>query len=153
MMKYFERGEVWTEHGCLWSIPTNNEYPVQPWYLFPNAPWFPEDWPPENYTNANFIKFVLNYFDKNSKIYNNVYNIIDYRLSFMSKLSNFFTFAKSDIEQTIETNDWIEFIRCLQKYNLKSNDECVQLFTELLNIMKPTANQDVYENCNKIRII
>lgn len=150
MINFFEKMEYCTEHGCYWSIPSNNQYPVQPWYQFPNAPWFPKDWPPENYTNSDFINFVLKYFDKNSETYKKVLRIIDYRILIMPKLSIFLTFAKSDIEQEIETNDWIGLINCLQKYNIKNNEECNQLFTQLINIIKSSANKSVYEKCKKI---
>jgi predicted acetyltransferase len=149
MMDFFEKGEYWTEHGCYWSIPSNNEYPVMPWYRFPNAPWFPNIWPPENYTNGDFIDFVMKYFDKNSEIYNKALKIIDYRISIMSNISTFLTFAKSDIEQEIEINDWIGLINCLQKYNLRTTSECNQLLTQLISAIETNANKSVYENCKK----
>jgi hypothetical protein len=40
-------------------------------------------------------------------------------------------------------------IKCLQKYNIKSNEECKQLFTQLINTFKSSANQRVYENSKK----
>lgn len=150
MLKYLEHGDFWNENGCLWSIPSNNEYPVQPWYLYPNAPWFPEDWPPQNYTNSDFILFVLKYAKKESKIYDTVLQIIEYRISIMHKLSEFLTFAKSDSEQSIEINDWVKLIQCLKDYNLRSLEECEDLSTKLFTMVKVGANETVYKNCIKI---
>lgn len=152
ILRYLEQGDCYSEQGCLWSIPSNNQYPANPWYLYPNAPWFPADWPPQNYTNSDFISFVLKYANKNSKIYKDVFAIIVNRLSRMDKLSEFFTFAKSDIEQDIEAKDWIQLIACLQEYQIKTQEECDVLYEKLMKLLEAGANESVYEACKRKRL-
>ena len=150
MLKYLEQGDFWNEKGCLWSIPSNNQYPVQPWYLYPNAPWFPKDWPPQNYTNGDFVQFVMKYAKKESKLYKGALQIIEYRLSIMDTLAEFLSFVKSDIEQGIEIHDWIKLIKCLQENKLKSEEECKELFTKLDAIIKKNAMDGVYQSSKKL---
>ncbi|KAB1439683.1 hypothetical protein [Candidatus Galacturonibacter soehngenii] len=150
MLKYLEQGDFWNEKGCLWSIPSNNQYPVQPWYLYPNAPWFPKDWPPQNYTNGDFVQFVMKYAKKESKLYKGALQIIEYRLSIMDTLAEFLSFVKSDIEQGIEIHDWIKLIKCLQENKLKSEEECEELFTKLDAIIKKNAMDGVYQSSKKL---
>lgn len=88
IIRYYENCEYVTELGSCWSIPTNNHYPCQPWYFYPNASEFPTDWPPENYGNHYVIEFAFKCCDKSSVFYQKILKMIGYRLSIMPKFSD-----------------------------------------------------------------
>lgn len=144
IMKYVEETEYFTEHGWCWSIPSNNKYPCQPWYEYPNAPWFPKDWPPENYINGGFIAFVLKYFEKGNKIYQKTLHLIDYRISLMEKYREFCSFTGEWNQESIEANDWADLLDALEEYQIKSQEECRLLKEKFLKIVKESAISEVY---------
>ncbi|HWT76333.1 MAG TPA: hypothetical protein VN258_16675 [Mobilitalea sp.] len=151
MTRYIENCEYCTDKGCFWSIPSNNQYPCQPFYLYPHAPWHPADWSAECYTNGSYVDFALTYFDKGSPMYDKIQSVIDYRISIMSQYKEFCSFTY-DIEQEIEANDWLEFILSLEKHGIKSKKECEELQNNLLDIIREYAKPSVYKTVtNRIK--
>ena len=150
MIKYMENCEYCTDKGCFWSIPSNNHYPCQPYYLYPTAPWHAKDWPAENYVNNSYVEFVLKYFDKNSPMYHKILQVIEYRISFLPRLKEFYGFT-GEIEQGMESYDWLTLIRTIRQYGIKSYEECEILEKELLELTKTYANPSVYEELLKNR--
>lgn len=143
IIRYLENSEYFTEHGWYWSIPSNNDYPCQPWYYFPNAPWFPNDWPVENYVNGNLIAFILKYFDKNHELYQKALRVIDYRLPLMEKFADFCSFTNEWNQESIEANDWVTLIEALAEYQIKSCEECHRLATRFMEIVDTFAIPEV----------
>lgn len=143
IIKYIENTEYFTEHGWYWSIPSNNKYPCQPWYNFPNAPWFPKDWPAENYINGGFISFVLKYFDKEHEIYQKTLRVIEYRISLMERFAEFCTFTGEWNQESIEANDWAELLESIEEYHIKGKEECCILKSKFMNIVNESAIQEV----------
>lgn len=139
IMKYMEETEYFTEHGWYWSIPSNNTYPCQPWYEFPNAPWFPKDWPAENYVNGGLISFVLKYFDKEHEIYKKTLKVIEYRISLMEKYADFCTFTGEWNQESIEANDWVDLFDAIEKYHIKTQEECQCLKIRFMDIVNESA--------------
>lgn len=149
MIRYFENCEYCTDKGCFWSIPSNNHYPCEQYYLYPTAPWHAKGWPAENYINGKYVNFVLRYFEKDSLMYQKILKVIDYRIQFMVRLKEFYSFT-NDIEQWMETEDWIRLIRTLKEYGMRSCEECELLEEQLLNLVKSYAKPSTYENALKL---
>ncbi len=143
IMKFIENTDYFTEHGWYWSIPSNNNYPCEPYYQYPNAPWFPCDWPPENYIHSAMFGFVLKYFDKEHEIYKKTLRVIEYRVSQMHKYANFCAITNECIQETLEANDWVGLIEVIDEYKLKSTDECQRLAAEFLKIVDVSALESV----------
>ncbi len=143
IIKFIKNAEYFTEHGWYWSIPSNNNYPCEPYYQFPNAPWFPSDWPAENYINSAMFGFVLKYFDKEHEIYKKTLRAIEYRLTLMRKYKDFCSFADEWNQQSIEANDWVSMIELLEDYKLKSAEECSRLKSEFMEIVNSYAIEPV----------
>jgi hypothetical protein len=149
IIRFIEHSEYFTEHGWYWSIPSNNNYPCQPWYLFPNAPWFPKDWPAENYVCGDLFRFVLKYFDKEHEIYQKTLRAIEYRLSHMEKFSEFCAFTNEWNQEDIEANDWVSLIEALEESGIKSADECHRLASEFLKIVDEAALPEIRTQIRK----
>lgn len=149
MIRYFENCEYCTDKGCFWSIPSNNHYPCEQYYLYPTAPWHAKGWPAENYINGKYVNFVLRYFEKDSLMYQKILKVIDYRIQFMVRLKEFYSFT-NDIEQWMETEDWIRLIRTLKEYGMRSCEECELLEEQLLNLVQSYAKPSTYENALKL---
>lgn len=143
IMKYIENTEYFTEHGWYWSIPSNREYPCQPWYEFPNAPWFPKDWPPENYVNGSLIAFILKYFDKEHEIYQKALRVIDYRISLMETYREFCSFTGEWNQESIEANDWVTLLEAMEEYGIRSSEECGRLKKRFMKIVDAAAIPEV----------
>lgn len=149
IINYIANCAYFTDHGWYWSIPSNNHYPCQPWYYFPNAPWFPPDWPPENFCNGANFALALKYLDKNHAVTIKTLQVIEYRLPLMKKFGEFCSFAKSKFEQAIEAEDWMVLIGLLREYGLRSAAECDHLLAEFMEIVRASANAGVYEQIRK----
>ena len=145
MINYMSQCEYCTEQGCYWSIPSNNKYPSQAYFLFPHAPWHPEDWPAEGYVNGKYVDFVLTYYTEDSPMYQKIRKVIDYRISNLQKYQEFCSFT-CDMEQEIETNDWLNLFEALEKHQIMSRDECDILQNQLLAMTKEYAQPSVYES-------
>lgn len=148
MIQYIEKCDYCTEKGCYWSIPSNNQYPSQSYFLYPHAPWHPDDWPAEGYINGKYVDFVLAYFDQDTQMYQKIRKVITYRITFMDRLSEFCSFT-SEIEQNIEAEDWLRFIGALERHGAKSKAECSELKDKLKRILKQYGNQNVYHYIEK----
>lgn len=148
MIHYIENCDYCTEKGCYWSIPSNNHYPSQSYFLYPHAPWHPDEWPAEGYINGKYVDFILTYFEKETKMYQKILKVIAFRISFMDRLSEFCSFT-SEIEQNIEADDWLTFINALEKHGIKSKNECVQLREKLMNLLKEHSMENVFSNMEK----
>ncbi len=144
IIAYIRNCEYCTDKGCYWSIPSNNQYPCESYYLYPHAPWHPVDWPAESYTNGIYVDFVLTYFEKESFMYEKILNVIDYRIAILEKYIEFCSFT-SGIEQTMEANDWLDFIYAIEKHGQKTKEECQLLKENLLEMVKNNAKPEVYQ--------
>ncbi len=149
IMRYVEHSEHFTEHGWLWSIPSNNGFPCQPWYRYPNAPWFPEDWPPENYVNGGLLSFILRYFDRDSEIVRKALRVIEFRLPLLERFAEFCTFTGEWNQESIEANDWVDLLEAVERHRLRSPEECARLKTRFLEIAKRSAIGPVYAEAER----
>ena len=148
MIRYIEASDYFTDRGWYWSIPSNNLYPCRPWYLFPNAPWFPKDWPPENYVNGGLLAFILKYFSYEDEIYKKTLKVIDYRLSVMDSYAELCQFTGDWDEESIEAFDWVELLEALEEYGIKSLRECAEQKARFLKIVESSAIPEV---CDEVK--
>lgn len=143
IMRYVEQSPYFTEHGWYWSIPSNNDYPCQPWYKFPNAPWFPENWPPENYINGGWIAFILNYFEPEHPLYRKALRVTEYRLSQMEAFKDFCCFTGEWNQESIEANDWAELLEAIEVHHIKSPQEYQALKEQWMRLVRAYAIPEV----------
>lgn len=139
IMRYVEHAPYFTEHGWYWSIPSNNAYPCQPWYRFPNAPWFPEDWPPENYVNGGWLAFIFRYFDPAHPLYRKALRVMEYRLARMASFADFCAFTGEWHQESIEANDWAELLEAVETHRLKSPEACQALKEQWMRLVRAHA--------------
>lgn len=66
-------------------------------------------------------------------------------LSNLQKYQEFCSFT-CDMEQEIETNDWLNLFEALEKHQIMSRDECDILQNQLLAMTKEYAQPSVYES-------
>lgn len=139
IMRYVEHAPYFTEHGWYWSIPSNNAYPCQPWYRFPNAPWFPEDSPPENYVNGGWLAFIFRYFDPAHPLYRKALRVTEYRLARMASFADFCAFTGEWHQESIEANDWAELLEAVEMHRLKSPEACQALKEQWMRLVRAHA--------------
>ena len=146
IIEYISKCDYFTEKGAYWSIPSNNHYPSASYFLFPHAPWHPNEWPAEGYINGGYVDFVLAYFEEDSAMYQKILKVIEYRLKNVSMYQDFCSFA-CDIEQEIEANDWLNQFDALERHNIKSKEECDSLWNQFVDIVrqysKPSVNESI----------
>lgn len=144
IMRYVENTDHFTEHGWLWAIPSNNRYPCQPWYLYPNAPWFPKDWPPENYVSGGLLSFILRYFEPDRDIYRKALRVLEYRLPLLERFPEFCSFTGEWNQEFIEVNDWIDLLDAVEFFRLRGPEECSRLKCRFLALVKESAVEAVF---------
>lgn len=148
MIEYISHCDYFTEKGAYWSIPSNNHYPSASYFLFPHAPWHPDEWPAEGYINGSYVDFVLTYFSEDSPMYQKILKVIEYRLQNVSMYQKFCSFT-SVIEQEIEANDWLTLFDALEKHNMKSKEECDSLRNQVITIVRQYADPSVNESITR----
>lgn len=149
IMRYLENCEYVTDKGCYWAIPSNNEYPCQLWYHFPHRPRFQDVWPPEAYCNSGLVNFILQYYGKDSPMYQKMLRIIDYRISFLPQLPVFLKAAEYDVEHSMEANDWQHLICLLDRHGPRSHEECQRLNDLLLELLKASPYPHVRDDIER----
>jgi len=136
IIEYFENCPYVTETGCWYAIPSNNDYPCNPWCLYTTEPRFPGDWLPEENVNAGAVKFALTYCDEDSGLYRKALKIIDYRISLIPRLKDYLLFNQSREWQGLEPSDFTSIVQLAEKHKIKSSNECRERYGQILSIIK-----------------
>jgi hypothetical protein len=77
-------------------------------------------------------------------MYLKILKVINHRISILENYKEFCSFT-SDIEQTIEANDWLDFIHVLEKNNIKNEEDCKLLQSILVEMVRDYAKPSVYQ--------
>lgn len=142
IIKFVENSEYFTEHGWYWSIPSNNNYPCEPYYQFPHSPWWPDEWPAEAYMSGSMARFVRKYFEKETEIVRKTLRMLKYRLPLMQNYAEFCTFTYPP-EQSIQAGEWTVVLDECKEWGIISGKEYERLADEFLKIVEGAAVEDV----------
>jgi len=149
MIRFFENSPYVSETGCCYNIPSNNEYPCQPWCLYSEEPRFPGDWFPEENITGNFVSFAFDYCDEGSPLREKALKIIDHRLSILPNVEQYLLWHQSREWQGLGPSEFADIIRLAERHKIRPAEECRALYAQLLSIVERAGYPETYEGLVK----
>lgn len=133
--KYLESGANCSERGWSWSIPSNNHYPCQAYYLYPNAPWYPAGAfsSGDIIANLDMICFILKTYDKESELVQKALTIADLYIGLLKNDVIDLT-VMSDIEKSITIDHFLWFIAFIESSSYCNSFDSVLIYANLMRL-------------------
>lgn len=148
--KYLESGANCSERGWAWSIPSNNHYPCQAYYLYPNAPWYPAGAfsAGDIMANLDLICYVLRAYDINSELVQRALRIADFYIDLL-KNSLIDMNAMAEIEQGMVIDHFLWFIDFIEHSGFCGRFDIEVIYADLLKLAAGNHSEKFYRYSGK----